>query len=307
MTRFTIVIPCFNAAATLAQTLESLMAQTLEDWQAIIVDDGSTDASREIVSVFAAVDPRISGAANPGKGPSAARNHGAADLATGEIVAFCDADDLWLPIKLAELDAAFADPDLDGAFAQIAFFRETPDDARVTSTVPTMPLSVPMLLGENPVCTMSNIALRRTAFLKTNGFSTDMVHNEDLEWLIRLVGGGARVIGLPSTQVFYRTSNGGLSADLTAMRRGRDAAMATARGFGFTPDRAAEAIHLRYLARRALRVGADRTTALRLCLDGLRQHPQSFLTPARRGVATTIGALIAPLLPRSLHRALFSR
>ncbi|MCA0872930.1 glycosyltransferase family 2 protein [Seohaeicola saemankumensis] len=307
MPRFSIVMPCFNAAATLSATLDSIARQSFHDWELICVDDGSTDASRLLLAERAARDPRIIPVCNPGKGPSDARNYGALSIAQGQIIAFCDADDIWLPNKLAELDRAFADHQLDAAFGQIAFFDGTPDRVRVTSTVPEGPVSIAMLLGENPVCTMSNLSLRTEAFRATGGFATDMVHNEDLEWLIRLVGNGARLQGQDSLQVWYRASAGGLSSDLDAMRAGRERAIATARRFGVSPDTRAEAIHLRYLARRALRLDHDPREALGLVVTGIRNDPTGFLLPLRRGGATAVAACLAPLLPCTLRRALFAR
>ncbi|HLM13475.1 MAG TPA: glycosyltransferase family 2 protein, partial [Reyranella sp.] len=75
-----VVIPAHNAADTLGATLDSLLAQTRGDWQAIIVDDGSTDATRRIVETYVARDRRFSLLTNDGapEGVSAARNRGIA-------------------------------------------------------------------------------------------------------------------------------------------------------------------------------------------------------------------------------------
>lgn len=305
MTTFSIVLPCFNAQATILETLDGLKAQTFAGWEAICVDDGSTDATTDLIARAAAADPRIRLRRNPGKGPSAARNFGAAS-ASGAVIAFCDADDIWTPGKLAELAEAFGDPTVDAAFGQIGFFTRAPADASVFSTVPAGDLSIAMLLGENPVCTMSNIALRRRAFDRTGGFDVTMVHNEDLEWLIRLVGKGARVIGLPSLHTLYRTSTGGLSSDLGAMLSGRARAIETAARFGVTPDGRNHAIHHRYLARRALRLGEGRTLALRHALRGLAHSPFGFFSPLRRGALTLLGAVAALALPRKTRQSLFS-
>lgn len=305
MPAFSVIMPCFDAAATLPATLASITAQSDPDWELICIDDGSRDDTCAIAAAAALRDPRVRLLRNPRKGPSAARNHGALVAAQGDILAFCDADDLWTPGKLSALRAAFAARGVDGVFAQVAFFDADPAAPGAVSGPATAPLSAPMLMGENPVCTMSNMSLRRDAFARTGGFDEGMVHNEDLEWLIRLVAGGARVIGLNRVLVLYRASPGGLSADLASMRRGRDRALATARRLGFAPDAGAEAVHLRYLARRALRLDAG--GALGLALAGMRESPRGFLRPMRRGGATLIGAALAPLLPRTLRRALFSR
>lgn len=305
MPMFSIILPGYNAQATILQTLESLFAQTCEEWEAIFIDDGSDDATVDLVRNAAMRDPRIKVGSNTGKGPSQARNFGAT-IASGTVLAFCDADDIWLPTKLAELALTFADPQIDGAYGQIGFFQKNPADAKVFSAVPDGDLTIETLLGENPVCTMSNIALRRDMFLRTGGFDISMVHNEDLEWLIRLVGSGARITGVSSLQTLYRTSVGGLSTDLDAMLAGRARAIATAARFGIRPNGQSHAIHHRYLARRALRLGDARTLALRHAVTGLRHSPTGFFKPFRRGALTLAGACGALALPRSTRQSLFS-
>ncbi|KQI67806.1 glucosyl transferase [Loktanella sp. 3ANDIMAR09] len=307
MLTFSIIIPCYNAQHTLIETLNAIKAQSYPAWDVIVIDDGSTDGSRVLASAMAAYDHRITLVGNPGKGPSHARNHGAMDLAKGDVIAFCDADDIWSPTKLAELATAFEDLSVDAVYGQVAFFTARPRDAIATSTLPAGDLTVPMLLAENPVCTMSNLAIRRAAFAATGGFNPEIVHNEDLEWLIRLVGDGARVIGLDMLQVWYRASAGGLSADLVAMTRGRAIAVATAARYGHVPSRAADATYLRYLSRRSLRLGQGRLQPLRYALRGLIQSPVGFFNVPRRGLLTLIGALIAVVLPRPCAKALFSK
>ncbi|MFK7754313.1 MAG: glycosyltransferase family 2 protein, partial [Sedimentitalea sp.] len=91
MTDFSIIIPCYNAAETLKATLSSIKAQTCGDWEVICVDDGSTDATMDMLLKARAQDPRIQVHHNVGKGPSCARNFGAMHFASGSIIAFCDA------------------------------------------------------------------------------------------------------------------------------------------------------------------------------------------------------------------------
>ncbi|MBR9820560.1 MAG: glycosyltransferase family 2 protein [Rhodobacteraceae bacterium] len=303
MPRFSIVIPCYNAAATLAETLDSLLAQGLQDWEALVIDDGSTDTSRRIAEGYAARDPRVRPMRNRGKGPSEARNMALAEAA-GDVIAFCDADDIWMPQKLARLDAAFADPTLAACYARVAFFDET--GPRSLSRIRPGDMSICDLLGENPVCTMSNLAVRSDAFVLLGGLDPRILHNEDLEFLIRLVGEGHRLAGLDEVLVYYRTSVTGLSADLPAMAAGRLAALVTAARYNHRPTRRDEAIHLRYLTRRALRTGAPRRQALGLALRGLGSSPFGWFSDRRRGALTLGGALLAPLLPAPLRKSLFA-
>jgi glycosyltransferase involved in cell wall biosynthesis len=96
-----IITPVYNAARWLPETLASVRAQTLADWEQILVDDGSSDDSVAIVEAAAAVDARFRLLHAPrNEGPSKARNL-ALEAARGRFIAFLDADDLWLPEKLA--------------------------------------------------------------------------------------------------------------------------------------------------------------------------------------------------------------
>jgi glycosyltransferase involved in cell wall biosynthesis len=95
-----VLIPAWNAGHTIAETLDSVLAQTFADFEVIVVDDGSTDETAGIVRRFCAADPRFTLVTQPNQGVAAARNL-ALDRARGEFVAFLDADDAWLPQKLA--------------------------------------------------------------------------------------------------------------------------------------------------------------------------------------------------------------
>ena len=100
-----IITPVYNAARWLPETLASVQAQTLTDWEHLLVDDGSTDESAMIVVGAAVADRRIRllrTAQN--SGPGAARNV-ALDAARGRFIAFLDADDVWYPEKLAKQTA----------------------------------------------------------------------------------------------------------------------------------------------------------------------------------------------------------
>lgn len=307
MTLISIVIPMFNAAQTLGATIDTLKSQNLTTWEAILVDDGSTDGSLEIAQCICKEDPRFRIVINPGKGPSAARNHGAIDCAKGEIIAFCDADDLWTKDKLRSVLNTFSTGKADAVFGRVGFFSETPKKIGSHSLVPTSDVTVPMLLGENPVCTTSNLSVRAATFTVMNGFDETMVHNEDLEFLIRLVGTKHRLVGVNEDHVLYRRSPGGLSADLTAMKHSRAQAVARAQKLGFQVSSRQEAIFLRYLARRALRMDARPGVTRSLVVDGLRHNLNGFLFPARRGVPIALGAALLPVLPAPLRHALFSK
>lgn len=104
-----IITPLHNSAAYIAETINSVLAQTFQDWEMIIVDDKSSDDSVSIVEHLIEQEPRITLVKlNENSGAAVARNN-AIDLAKGRYIAFLDADDLWLPEKLEK---------------QLAFMRE---------------------------------------------------------------------------------------------------------------------------------------------------------------------------------------
>ncbi len=108
MTMVSIITPCYNAERTIGQTIQSVIKQTYNDWEMLIVDDCSSDNSAEIVRQYSVRDSRIRylKTKNPSGSPSLPRNIGI-DNATGEYVAFLDSDDLWYPDKLqAQLNFA---------------------------------------------------------------------------------------------------------------------------------------------------------------------------------------------------------
>jgi len=95
----TVIVPAYNAGATIGATLDSIRAQTHTNLEVLVIDDGSTDATAEIVLHHASIDPRIRLIRQSNEGVAAARNRGIAE-ARGEYLAPIDADDLWRPDKI---------------------------------------------------------------------------------------------------------------------------------------------------------------------------------------------------------------
>ncbi len=101
MPRISVIIPTYNRAHHLKAAVSSVLNQTYTDLELIIVDDGSTDATREVGEQFCHLDNRVRYLYQNNGGPSAARNMGIR-AARGDFIAFLDSDDYWMPIKLAE-------------------------------------------------------------------------------------------------------------------------------------------------------------------------------------------------------------
>src|SRR5438552_1151783 len=101
MARIAIIIPAYNAERYIAETIESVIAQTLSDWELVIVDDGSADDTNGVASRYAARDARIRALITPNRGVANARNFGfAKSSADAEFVMFLDSDDVLEPDSL---------------------------------------------------------------------------------------------------------------------------------------------------------------------------------------------------------------
>jgi glycosyltransferase involved in cell wall biosynthesis len=125
---FAVVIPLFNRESLVVETLESILRQTLAPTEVIVVDDGSTDGSRDAVARFA---DRVRLIANGRQGVQAARNAGIA-LARASWIALCDSDDLWEPTWLEQVARLRSvEPDVDFVFGN---FRHLRDDGLSRST-----------------------------------------------------------------------------------------------------------------------------------------------------------------------------
>lgn len=122
MPTISIIVPCYNYAWVLRETLDSVLGQTSTDWECLVVDDGSQDNTREVVQEYVDRDPRIRYLHRLNGGLSAARNTGI-QAARGAFIQFLDADDMLAPSKLS-VQAAYlqANPEVDVVYGNVRFF-----------------------------------------------------------------------------------------------------------------------------------------------------------------------------------------
>lgn len=293
---FTVVMPAYNAQAYVRQAVDSVIAQTLGDWELIVVDDQSTDATAFIVATMAQSEPRIRLLHGAHSGPSAARNLALAG-ARGRYVAFLDADDAWLPDKLARHAAHFAScPEVVLSFTRARFMSPQGRPTRTVSTAPTSGLRVEHFLYDNPTTSPSTMAVRRSARAAAVRFDPAMSAAEDLDWIVRLLlATGGRAEGIDAPLALYRTSPGGLSSSLDRMLAGWEQLLENVREIA--PElharhyRAARASNLRYLARRALRLGDDGKAACGYLREAFRSDWRLVLRSPRRTLLTLAAAL----------------
>ena len=187
---FSIVVPLHNKARYIGCTLASVLAQTLRDFEVIVVDDGSTDGGAEIVAAID--DPRVRLVRQPNAGVSVARNLGIA-MARGEWLAFLDADDWQHPRYLASLQhAQRAHPTADAVASRYIPFQDGEAIAPPEWTVADDPAvelvtDLPTRWMQGPTLFTSSIAVRRSVLLGMQPcFAPGESFGEDLDLWFRV-------------------------------------------------------------------------------------------------------------------------
>jgi glycosyltransferase involved in cell wall biosynthesis len=171
-----VIVPVRDGARHLGEALESILAQTRPAAEIWVVDDGSRDESAAVAAGFAGRGVRC--VSQPPGGAAAARNRGAA-LATGDFLAFLDADDLWTPDKLACQCAAFeTDPALDLVFGHAEQFISPELDAATRARIHCPAGAAPGYLA-------GAMLVRRAAFMSAGTFETHWELGEFLAWYAR--------------------------------------------------------------------------------------------------------------------------
>jgi len=170
------LVPVHNGERTLAEALESILAQTLPPAEVIVVDDGSTDGTLAVARGFA---PRVTVVTQPHQGLGAARNRAIAS-STGEVVAFLDADDLWPADRLRRLGEDLAlRPALDAVAGRVRQFLN-PD-------LPAVERERVKLAGRAEVAApvVPAMLIRRAALERIGPFAPGWKVGTDMEWLLR--------------------------------------------------------------------------------------------------------------------------
>lgn len=215
--RVSVIVPAHNAAATLGRALDSLAQQTFGDWEAIVADDRSSDATADIARDVASRDARVRVVASAGAGASAARNTALAS-ALGEWLLFLDADD-WIAPDM--LEASLAALDASGEGDLIAWGWQRVD------TEGTMLQRDPPRFGQDPFeacaggCPIAiHAALTRTSLVReVGGFDETLDTCEDWDLWLRLTRRGIRIIERTETKAFYLTRPNTLSTRAALLRR----------------------------------------------------------------------------------------
>ena len=318
MPKVSVIMPAYNVAQFIDGAIRSVLAQTYEDFELLIVNDGSTDATAARCARYA--DERIRIVNQQNRGLAGARNSGIR-AARGAYLAFLDADDLWRSDKLERHVALLEQrPDIGVSYSVSQFMAEDATPLSMYQTPRLDDVTAGDVLCRNPVGNGSAPVIRREAFaaIKTYDnrygapepvyFDPDFRQSEDIECWVRIAATTPwRFGGLPEPLTLYRLNAGGLSASVDRQLASWEAFFEKASGYA--PDLLrrygglARAYQYRYLARRAVWSG-EPETAFRLLKKALGSDWRiAFYEPAR--TLLTCGAvLLQNALPGRAYRSI---
>jgi len=211
-----VVIPAFNAEAFIAQAISSVLSQIHEPVELIVVDDGSTDQTVPIADSID--DPRLTLVSGPNRGVSRARNIGL-ERAKGEAIGFLDADDYWLPKKLAvQLDALEDDPQLVAIGSLMRY--ESAEGRNLGTAGQPVERKEQDLIARARLMPfpLSSILFRTNVVVALAGFDEELRQAQDLELLSRVASVGD-IRCVPEVMGAYRIHGNSISARDTGLQR----------------------------------------------------------------------------------------
>ena len=201
-----VVMPAYNAERTLAEAIDSLLAQTFQNWELIILDDGSRDDTASISLAYTRADPRIRYEANPcNLGAAGTRNRGIS-LARGRWIAFLDSDDVWRPEKLARQLKLAEQTGAQLLYTSYSLWKDEENERR-PYLVPSS-TDYTSMLAENVIGCSTVMAPREV--LAAHPFSLSTYHEDYALWL-ELLRSGCRAAGCTEILVDWRVVPGSRS------------------------------------------------------------------------------------------------
>jgi glycosyltransferase involved in cell wall biosynthesis len=303
-----VVVPVYNGELTIADTIRSVLNQTFLDFELIVINDGSSDSTLDVLAEFQ--DPRLKILTYTNSGLSASRNRGI-DHALGEYISFVDADDLWTAEKLtAQLNVLQENSDVAVAYSWTDFIDERGNLLGIGIHHTVQGYVYPNLLKFFFVGSGSNALIRIKVFDEVGRFDETLTSAEDLDMFLRIAA-RYQFSAVPAAQVLYRITDHSMSRNV--IRQERESLKVLERAFAQEPGKSL--VHLKrttyanlyiYLASNALRGIPDKQKvpiAARFIWLSIMNEP---LIPKRgRLVATLIFKIITTLfLPPQQARSL---
>lgn len=209
-----VVLTTYNRLPLLREAVASVIGQTFDDWELIVVDDGSTDDTREYLETID--DPRVRPIGLEHRGITSARNAGLR-LARGEWVAFFDSDDLWLPEKLEwQLRRVAAQPTCRWSYTRYSFIDTNGTSLPERSNLLPLPVSghiLEPLLKFEVSTAVPTMLVQRSLIEEIGGFDATMLFLSDYDFILRLAA-RSEVCALSETLALVREHPGRTTAHL---------------------------------------------------------------------------------------------
>ena len=208
-----IIMPCHNASDSISDSIESVLSQTYENWELIIVDDCSSDDSKLIINAYTEQDKRIKYFRTdmPSGSPSLPRNIGI-DKSIGNYIAFLDSDDLWLPHKLEQQISYIKNKNVK--FVYSYYEKITHDGVRTNRVVRTnTKTTYESLLKSNSIPCLT--ALLSKSMIGSTRFRN--IPQEDFCFWLDILSKGGIAYSIEENTALYRVSDNSRSANKLAM------------------------------------------------------------------------------------------
>lgn len=312
-----VVLPVFNVEKFVAQAIDSVLAQSFEDFELLIVNDVSPDGSRDICATY--TDPRIRIIDHKeNRGLAGARNTGIRESA-GQYVALLDSDDFWHPEKLEQHVAHLnSNPEIGVSFSRSAFVSESGEKLQMQQMPRLQGITTKTLMCRNPIGNGSAPVVRHEVFKEISYianihggeeefyFDEKFRQSEDIECWIRIkITTDWKIEGLSKSLTYYRLNPSSLSANTEKQLASWEAVIKKTEGYApHVVERwgsLARAYQYRYLARQTLRT-ADGNQALGLSLKAIRIDHRILVEEPTRTILTVVAALYKRAVPAKLGK-----
>ena len=222
----TVIVPCYNYAHFLSETLDSVIAQTYTNWECLIIDDGSTDHTKEVAENYCKKDQRIKYIYQSNQGLSAARNNGI-DEAKGEYIQFLDSDDLITSEKLRHQVTSFSSNEyVDMIYSNYNLM--TADGSKQWGVEATNWISMKHepfqeflhYWEKGFTIPIHAYLFKKTCFSKWGKFNVSLSNHEDLSLQLNFSLHGAKYKMLDEVSSIYRVHASSMAKDFTKMHKG---------------------------------------------------------------------------------------
>lgn len=214
-----VILPAYNAERYLTDTIHSVIAQTYTNWELLIINDGSTDKTREIGEHFSRSDHRIISLTKNNTGVSDTRNYGI-QHAKGNYFAFLDADDIWLPTNLEEKIIFLQVNKADMVYSSCSLTDENSVSLnKILSGSNEPQLEDILLFRGNYLTAPSGIVLTEGLMRSVKEFDPNLSNNADQDLWIRVLANGYRIGFLDKILWHYRIHSANMSGNIALLEK----------------------------------------------------------------------------------------